>query len=132
MIRSFSDESNFLHKLLLTNRQISRLYKAFEKNSSAITKLSKTQLSKEGQSGEISDRLLGALLKIGLPLMENVLQSLTKSVLMPLRLTAGVSTTDVAIQKTIFGSGLITLIISNVEMDFIIKIVQSLEEPVFL
>ena len=47
--------------------------------------------------------------------MKNVLASLAKSVLVPLRLTAGASATDAAIQKNIFGSGT-TLIISDEEM----------------
>ena len=38
-------KTNFPHKLLLTNRQVSRLRKAFANNSSANIKLSKTQLS---------------------------------------------------------------------------------------
>ena len=36
----------FPHKLLLTNRQVSNLRKAFSNHSSADIKLSKTQLSK--------------------------------------------------------------------------------------
>ena len=36
------DENNFLYKLLLTNRQLSKFRKAFANNSSANTKLSKT------------------------------------------------------------------------------------------
>ena len=46
-----SDGNNFLHKLLFTNTQVLRLRKAFENNSSANIKLSKTQLHKIGQSG---------------------------------------------------------------------------------
>ena len=67
-------------------------------------------------------------MKIGLPLMKNVLALLAKSVLIPLELTAAASTTDAAIQKKIFGSGMTTLIISIEEMDDIMKIVESLEE----
>ena len=52
------DENNFLYKLLLTNTQVSRLRKAFANNSSANTKLSKTQLHKIGQSGAFLCRLL--------------------------------------------------------------------------
>ena len=59
---------------------------------------------KIGQWGGFLDRLLGLLLKIGLPLMKNVLKPLAKSVLMPLGLAA-TSTTDAAIQKKIFGNG---------------------------
>ena len=46
-----NDENNFLHKLLLTNTQISKLHKPFSNNSSANIKLSKAQLHKIGQSG---------------------------------------------------------------------------------
>ena len=47
---------------------------------------------------------------------------------MPLGLTAAVLATDVAIHKKMFGSGFTTLIISNEEMNDIMKIVKSLEE----
>ena len=47
-----NDETNFPHKLLLvTDRQVSRLFKASANKSSANIKLSKTQLSKVVQSG---------------------------------------------------------------------------------
>ena len=60
--------------------------------------------------------------------MKNVLKPLAKSALIPLGLMAAVSATDVAIHKKIFGSGFTTLIISNEEMNYIMKIVKSLEE----
>ena len=44
------NETDFPHKLLLTNRQVSNLRKAFANHSSANIKLSKTQLSKMIQS----------------------------------------------------------------------------------
>ena len=47
---------------------------------------------------------------------------------MPLGLTAAVLATDVAIHKKMFGSGFTTLIISNEEMNDIMKIVKCLEE----
>ena len=40
------DETNFPHKLLLTNRQVANLRRAFAKHTSTDIKLSKTQLSK--------------------------------------------------------------------------------------
>ena len=46
IIGSFDDDTNFPHKLLLTNRQVANLCKFFANNSSADIKLSKTQLSK--------------------------------------------------------------------------------------
>ena len=108
-----NDENNFLHKLLLTNTQVSKLCKAFANGSSANIKLSKTQLHKIGQSGGFLGRLLGPLLKTGLPLMKNVLKPLAKSVLIPLGLTAAASATDAAIHKKMFGSSVITLKILN-------------------
>ena len=88
------NETNFLHKLLLTNRQVANIRKAFANNSSADIKLSKTQLSKMIQSGGFLGRLLGPLLKTGLPLIKNVIKPLAKSVLIPLGLTAAASAAD--------------------------------------
>ena len=89
--------------------------------------LSKVQLSKMIQSRGFLGRLLGPLLKTGLPLMENVVKPLAKSVLIPLGLTAAASTADTGIHKKILGSGTTTLIISNDEMEDI-KVVKSLED----
>ena len=47
MIGDSNNEINCPHKLLLTNRQVSRLCTAFANNSSANIKLSKIQLSKK-------------------------------------------------------------------------------------
>ena len=44
------NETNFPHKLLLTNREVSNLRKAFANHSSSNIKVSKTQLSKMIQS----------------------------------------------------------------------------------
>ena len=74
MIRD--NETNFPHKLLLANRQVSDLRKAFENHLSADIKLSKTQLSKMIQSGGFLGRLLGLFLKTGLPLIKNVMKPL--------------------------------------------------------
>ena len=62
----------------------------------------------------------------GLPLMKIVLTSLAKRVLMPLGLTTAISATDAVIKKNNV-SGTAALIISNEEMEDIIKIVRSLE-----
>ena len=93
------NETNFPHELLLTNRQVSNLRKSFANNSSADIKLSKTQLSKMIQSGGFLSRLLGPLLKTGLPLIKNVIKPLAKSVLIPLGLTATASAADAGIHK---------------------------------
>ena len=98
VVSDSNDENNFLHKLLLTNTQVSKLGKSFANN------LSKTRLHKIGQSGELLARLLGPLLKTVLPLIGNVLKPLAKSVLILLGLTASASATVAAIREKLFGS----------------------------
>ena len=92
-------ETNFPHKLLLTNRQVTNLRKAFANHLPTDIKLSKTQLSKMIKSGGFLGRLLGPLLKTGLPLIKNVIKPLAKSVLIPLGLTAAASAADAGIHK---------------------------------
>ena len=94
-----NNETNFLHQLLLTNRQVANIRKTFTNNSSIDIKLSKTQLSKMIQSRGFLGRLLGPLLKTGLPLIKNVIKPLAKSVLIPLGLTAAASAADAGIHK---------------------------------
>ena len=95
-------------------------------------KLSKAQINKIIQSGGFLSKLLGPLLKAGLPLIKNVIKPLAKSVLIPLGLTAAASAADSGVHKKILGSGNITLIISNEEINYIIKIAQALEDSVLL
>ena len=80
------------------------------------------------QSGGFLSRLLGPLLKAGLPLIKNVIKPLAKSLLIPFGLTAAASAADARIHKKILGSGNKTLIISNDEIEDIVKIVKSLED----
>ena len=101
VIGNSNDETNFPHKLLLTNRQVASLRKPFANNSSADIKLSKTQLSKMIQSGGYLGRFLGSLIKTELPLMENVTKPLSKSVLIPLGLTAASAAADAGIHKNL-------------------------------
>ena len=123
MVGNSNDNTNFPHELLLTNRQVANIRKAFAKNTSTDIKLSKTQLSKmiqsAGFSGNLLGKLAGPLMKVAMPLAKNVLATLG--------LTAAMSAIDEPIKKKILGSGATTLIISNDEMDDILKIVKSLE-----
>ena len=80
MIGDSNDETNSPQELLLADRQVSKLGKAFMKNSSANTKLSKTHLSKIVQSKFLGRFLL---LKTGLSWMKNVLKPSAKNVLIP-------------------------------------------------
>ena len=132
IIDNSGDNTNFPHELLLTNRQVANLRKTFVNYLSIDIKLSKAQLSKMIQSGGFLGRLLGPLRKTGLPLMKSVIKPLAKSVLVPLGLTAAASTADAGIHKKFLGSGSnnnnTILIISNNEIDDILKIVKSLED----
>ena len=131
-----SDKINFPHELLSTNRQVANLRKAFahKYNYNIVNiNLSKTQISRMIRSGGFLGRLLGLLLKTGLPLMKNVIKPLAKSVLFPLGLIAVASAADTGIHKKVLGSGHRpshnnpVLIVSNDEMKDI-KIVKSLED----
>ena len=91
------------HELLLTTRQKTKLRNSFHNNMSIDLKLSKTQISKIIQSGGFLGRLLGPLLKNGLPLIKNVIKPLVKSVLIHLGLTAAASAADAGIHKKNIG-----------------------------
>ena len=93
------NETKFSHKLLLTNRQVANIRKAFPNNLSTDIKLSKNQLSKMMQSGGFLGILLGPWLKTGLPLIKNIIKPLAKSVLIPLGLTAAASAADAGVHK---------------------------------
>ena len=124
--------NNLPHELLLTTRQTTKLRNAIENNMATDIKLRKAQISKIIQSGGFLDKLLGPLLKTGLPLL--------KSVIKPpglLGLAAASSATEAGFQKNkkIFGSGRFsdsasqttTLIISNMRKNDKMKIFQALE-----
>ena len=77
------------------------------------------------------DYMIHPLLKTGLSLIKNVIKPFAKSVLIPLGLTAAASAADARIHKKMLGSGhnnTTTLVISNNEMEDIIKIVQAFED----
>ena len=112
------------HELLLTTRQKTKLRNAFNNNMSTDLKLSKAQITKiiksGGFSGSLLNKLAGPLMKVAILLAKNVLA--------PLLITAAASAIDAGIQKEIHGSGTATLIISNEEVNDIMKIVEALED----
>ena len=87
------------HELLLTTREKEELRNAFNNTMSTDLKLSKAQISKIIQFGGFLGRLLGPLLKTGLPLIKNIIKSLAKSVLILLGLIAAASASDAGIHK---------------------------------
>ena len=120
--------NNLPHKLSLTTRQRTKLKNAVENNMSSDIKLSKAQISKMIQSGGFLGKLLGPLLNTGSPLIKSGIKPQAKNVLIPLGLTATASAADAVIQKKILASGTTTLIISNEEINDIMKIVQALKD----
>ena len=90
---------------------------------STDAKLSKAQISKIIQTGGFLGKLLGPLLKTGLPLLKSVIKPLGL-----LGLTSASSAIDADVQKKIYDSVTTTLLISNEEMNDIMKIVQALED----
>ena len=92
MISNSDDETNFPHKLLLTNRQVANVCKAFANHTSNGIKLSKAQLTKMQKVGFL--RFLTPLLKSGLPLLKSEIKRLGM-----FGLTAAASATDAAINK---------------------------------
>ena len=117
------NENNLTHELLLTTRQTTKLRNAIENNLQTDIKLSKTQISNIIQSGRFLGKILGPLLKTGLPLLKSVIKPLGL-----LGLTTASSAIDAGAQKKLYGSGTTTLVISNEEMNDIMKIVQALED----
>ena len=87
-------------------------------------KLSETQISKIIQSGgflgSFLSKIVGPLMRVAVPLATNILA--------PLGITAAASAIDTGILKKIYGSGKTTLIISNEEINDIMKIVQALDD----
>ena len=116
------NRNDLLHELLLIERQKAKLRN--NNNMSTDIKISKAQITKIIQSGgflgSLLRKLAGPLTKVAVPLAKNILA--------PLGVTAAASAIDAGIQKKIHGSGTTTLIISNKEMNDIIKIIQYLED----
>ena len=117
------DGDNLPHELFLTTRQNTKLRNAFNNNMSTDMKLSRAQIYKIIQSagflGSLLSKLAGPLMKVAVPLAKNMLG--------PLGIIAAVSAINAEFKKN-HVSGTATLIVSNTEMNDMIKIVQALED----
>ena len=91
--------NNLPHELLRTAGQKTKIRNAFNNNTSTSVKLSEAQINKIIKSGGFLGKLLGLLLKTGLPLINKVIKPLAKSVLIPLGLTVAASAADAGIHK---------------------------------
>ena len=114
--------------MLLTTRQTTKLRNTLENKMSTDIKLSRTQTCNMIQSGGFLDSLLskiaGPLMKVAVPLAKNILA--------PIGITAFASAIDPGIQKKIHDSGTTTLIISNKQINDMMKIVQAVEDSKIL
>ena len=110
------------HELLLTTRQRTKIRNAFNDNMSTDIKLYKAQISKisGGFLGSLLSKLAGPLIKVAV--------SLAKNILALLGITVAASAIDLGFQKKIYDSETTILIISNEEVNDIMKIVQALED----
>ena len=94
-----NDDTNFLHKLSLTNRKISSICQRFAIISAINVKLSKNQISKIIQLGGFPGKIYGLLLKICLALAEIVLTPFAKTESIPLVLAVAASWANAVIQR---------------------------------
>ena len=93
-VKNFNKE-DLPHVLLLTTRQTTKLRNAINNNMPIDIKLSKSQIKKTIQTGGFLGKLLGPLLKTGLPLLKSVVKPLGL-----LGLTAATSAIDAGIKKS--------------------------------
>ena len=118
------DGDNLPHELLLTKRQKTKLGITFDNNIQADLKLSKAQIFKIIQSGgflgSLLSRLASSLVKVAVPLAKKYFTSI--------RNCSSCFSNWCRNSKTKHGSGITPLIISNEEMNDIMKILQALED----
>ena len=109
VIGNSNDNTNFPNNLLLNDRQVANICKAFSNNLSRDVKFSKTQLLKMMQSGgflaNLLSKLAGPLMKIAMPLAKNVLA--------PLGLNAAMSAIDAIFKNPIIKNDAIRRIFSK-------------------
>ena len=103
-----------------------KVIKPLEKRKSFTKRNCYKNYQSKSQKGEFL-KFLKPLFTAGLPLMKNLLTPLAKSVQIPLELSAKMSAAGAAIQKKIYGPGTTALIISNEEIEDIMKIVKHMK-----
>ena len=113
-------------RIMLTNNEIKGI-RSLENRGTLLKGTTRKITSQE----EEFPNFFRPLITAGSSLMKSVLTPLAKSALLPLKVTFAASATDAAIQNKIFGSGTTPLIISDEEMDDIIKTVKHLQELVY-
>ena len=113
--------------IIQTNNEVKDIIKLIKSLENRETLWQGTTTKITSQEGGFLN-VLRLLMTPCLPLMKRVLTRLSKSALIPLWLSAGMSTENAAVQKKIYGWGTTALTISNEEIDDKMKIVKLLEE----
>ena len=135
------EEKKFLHKqidrlnkayitgsgITLTNNEIKDIMKVIKSLENRGILLKGTTRKTTSQEGGFRN-FLRPLMTAGLPLTKSVLATLAKGIVLPIGLSAAMSTKDAAIKKKVYVSRTTALIIENEEIEDIMKIVRSLEE----
>ena len=122
LIRSYNLQTNFPHKLSLTDTQVSKICKGFANGSLANIKVSKTQLSKMIQSGKIVIR--------DLSIFRNILSSAAKKgtdIARSLWKDFLDKQIDKFNKEYITGEGSGITLSNNEKKDIMIKLITSLE-----
>ena len=101
-------------------------------NLSGKIMLWKTQLSDIIRSGGFLGKVLGSFLKTGLPLMKNVLQTISWKGFDTIRLIAAASVVQARTHKKVWGSGTTILIISNEEVHVHMRLAKSFKDSASL
>ena len=114
VIKDFKNASDKLlgTGITLTDNEIKDILKVIKSSENRGILLKGTTRKMTSQRGRFLN-FLRPLMTTGLPLMKVELMPLAKSVLLPLRLPAGMSAADAAIQKKIYGAGTTALINLN-------------------
>ena len=128
MIRNSNDKTNFLSKLVITDREVSKLCKAFANNSSANEKLLKTQISKIKQSGGFLGKFLKPLMKICFLLMKNVLTHTCKKFSRTIRINNSSISNICSFWKENFQIWNDNVVNSNEKTEDTMKVVKSLDD----
>ena len=118
------NKDQLIHELCLNEQQLNKLREKIENNMSTDIKLSKVQINKIIKEGGN----LGRLLMNFLPKLIKPAISIGKNILALLGLSATMSATDAVIQRKMYGSENKTLIISNNDLNDLIKIATALAE----
>ena len=113
-----------------SNSQLNKLKSAIKNESDVVLRISSSMVGNSNDNINfphklwLIDRQVANICKA---FSNNLSMPLAKNVLAPLGLTAAMSAIDESIKKKMLGSGTTTLIISNDEMNDIIKIIKALE-----